>query len=570
MKFSTITYERPDIEQVKATLKQCTQQFLAGNKAQQSAALETTQQVFKQYYGQLALAGVRHDLNTEDEFYKAEIEWGNMTTPIIAALEKDCYQALLKSPHLAALKKEFGTYFFEATALRQKISSEAIIVERQKNNQLTTAYEQFFAKAAIDFKGKNMPIAHLQAYFSDPDRTIRQQATQTYWAFVEQHQAYLDDLFDKLVKNRHQMALKMGYANYMEMSYLEHGRLEYGAKEVQQFRNQIKKEVVPFLLQLHERRQKRLNLDQLHYYDGSLTFLNGNPKPLQDIAIVEVAKKMYDSLSTDTAHFINYMINNELMDLTARQHKTFGGYNSGMILFNCSFIVANFNGTSDDVQTLIHELGHAFQHFQTMRHNPITAKISDLVFPTFDIAEIHSVGMEYLIWDNYELFFGEDADKYRFQKMAGELYGLTWDCLIDEFQQFVYEHPDCTAQERHAAYKRLRAIYRPYITERYYDDNHFLFAGNGWQDSYHIFVRPFYMIDYSLASISALQLWQQSRSDFEGTWTKYNQLCKLGGSLPFLTVLEKTGLQSPFEPGCVTNIVKMVKNWLNAVDDSTF
>lgn len=166
-----------------------------------------------------------------------------------------------------------------------------------------------------------------------------------------------------------------------------------------------------------------------------------------------------------------------------------------------------------------------------------------------------------------ELFFKEDTDKYRFSHLAESLLFIPYGVAVDEFQHFVYEHPEATPEERKQAWRRIEKEYLPH---RNYDENEYLERGGFWHQQRHIFASPFYYIDYTLAQICAFQFWKKMHEDREAAWKDYLHLCDLGGSMSFLHLVKEANLISPFEDGCVASVIGVIENWLNSVDDSKF
>lgn len=162
------------------------------------------------------------------------------------------------------------------------------------------------------------------------------------------------------------------------------------------------------------------------------------------------------------------------------------------------------------------------------------------------------------------LFFEEDADKYRFNHLAGSLEFVPYGVAVDEFQHFVYSNPEATPQERKQAWREIEQKYLPH---RDYDGNSYLEQGGFWHKQAHIFRTPFYYIDYTLAQLCAFQFWKRSNENFAEAWSDYLQLCQAGGSKSFVELVELAGLTSPFKDGCVSSVIGEIESWLNSIDD---
>lgn len=269
---------------------------------------------------------------------------------------------------------------------------------------------------------------------------------------------------------------------------------------------------------------------------------------------------MYNELSPETAEFFNFMVENELMDLVTKKGKDTGGYCTFIEKFRSPFIFSNFNGTAGDVEVLTHEAGHAFQAYSSRNF-----EIPEYFSPTLEACEIHSMSMEYLTWPWMECFFQEQTEKFKYSHLKGSLIFIPYGVAVDEFQHYIYENPDISPADRKKAWLSVEKKYMPYID---YDDNEFLKNGGRWQQQRHIYMTPFYYIDYCLAQICAFQFWKRAHDEDEKALEDYIKLCKAGGSMSFLELVKLANLISPFEEDCIRSFVGDVGKWLDRVDSS--
>lgn len=317
------------------------------------------------------------------------------------------------------------------------------------------------------------------------------------------------------------------------------------------------------LLKLRKRQSERLGIKNPKYYDYTLNYLTGNATPKGDTPyLVECATKMYHDMSEESGKFFDFMVENNLLDLDAKPGKSGGGYMTYIPRYKSPFIFSNSNGTSGDVDTLTHEVGHAFQAY-------LGSKISipDFRMPTLEACEIDSMSMEFFAWPYMELFFKDEADKYRFAHLDGAISFLPYGVEVDEFQHFVYENPELTHKERCEKWKELEKKYRPWLD---YDGNEFLESGHYWIRQSHIFGVPFYYIDYTLAQVLALEFKNEMEKNPAKAWKKYIKLLKMGGKYPFLTLIKNDKLMNPFESGTVKKIIKPQIKVLDSFDDKNF
>ena len=561
MKFSEFKYERPELEKV---IKELTEQIsLIGEDEDLETEIKAIQKVFEindKIATQGQLVSIRNSVDTNDEFYEKEQEFFDENGPKIHQYEHEFMQKLLASKNRKGLEEKFGSLLFVRGETTQKTFSPEIIPDLQQENKLTTEYGKLIASAKIEFKGGIYNLSQMAPFLQDKDRETRHQAQLAVSKFFEDNEVQFDRIYDDMVKTRHQIAKKLGYENFVQLGYDRLSRTDYGAKEVKSYRDQIFEDIVPLVTELTERKAIRLGIENPKSYDLALSFLSGNPTPKGDRAWqVEIAKKMYDEMSEETSKFFRFMLEHELLDLDSKPGKQGGGYCTYLPNFNAPFIFANFNGTSHDVDVLTHEAGHAFQVYSSRELIP------EYRWPTMEAAEIHSMSMEFLAWPWIDQFFLEDTAKYKFSHLAGSISFLPYGVLVDEFQHGIYENPELTPNERKALWRKLEKKYMPY---KDYGDDKFMEKGTYWFRQGHIFGDPFYYIDYTLAQVCAFQYWIMHQENRKEALDSYLKLCKLGGSKSFVGLIESANLKNPFVKGTVKDIVKPLRAYLDAVDDS--
>ncbi len=553
MKFKDMPYTRVDFDEVERELRALMEEFdNAKNGEEQFAVHEKYYELTGKVATLMTIAHIRYDVDTSDEFYKAEQEYYDEKSPIFSNLVLEYQQKMYNSPYRAYLEEKIGPVAFKNMEIAMKSMDEKLIPLMQEENALVMEYNQLIASAKIEFDGKELNLSLLSPYLTSEDREVRAAAWQKKNDFYAENAEKLDEIFDKLVKNRTAQAREMGYENYLELGYYRMNRNCYGKDEVEAFRAQVKEYLVPFAAKLHERRRQRLGLEKLACIDGGVYFKNGNPKPMgTPDEILASGQKMYSELSPETKEFYDFMMENELFDVLGRKTKRAGGYMTYMPLYNSPFVFANFNGTSGDVDVITHECGHAFQGFISGK-DPIKEH-ADI---TMETAEIHSMSMEFFAEQWVHLFFGDRAQDYIDMHLEDSAGFIPYGCMVDEFQHIVYENPDLTPAERHGEWLKLEQVYRPHQDYTGYD---FYSKGGFWQQQLHIYNYPLYYIDYCLAQTCALQYKTKMDADFKAAWESYLKLCNLSASDFFTNMVKEVGLLSPFEPGCLKNIVEKLE-----------
>ncbi|WP_300800231.1 M3 family oligoendopeptidase [uncultured Acetatifactor sp.] len=556
MKFKDMPYERVDFEQVEQEMRALMEAFDSAKDGEEQFAVHQKYYALTDRVGtQMTIAHIRYDADTTDEFYSAEHDYYNEKSPIYHNLALEYEKKLYASPYRDKLVEKIGPVAFKNMEIAQKAMDERLIPLMQEENNLTTEYSKLIAGAKIPFDGQELNLSLLRPYTVHQDRSVRAAAWKAQSEFFAANAQTLDEIYDKLVKNRTAQARALGYDNYLELGYYRMCRNCYGREEVENFRKQVKEDFVPFAEKLHDRRRQRLGLEKLSCIDTAVYFKEGNPAPLgTPQEILEAGRKMYGELSPETREFYDFMMENELFDVLGRKTKRAGGYMTYMPVYQAPFVFANFNGTSGDVDVITHECGHAFQGWLSGK-DPIREH-SDI---TMETAEIHSMSMEFFAQKWMPLFFGERARDYIEMHLEDAAAFIPYGCMVDEFQHTVYENPDMTPAERHAAWLELERQYRPHQD---YGDDPFFGKGGFWQRQQHIYTSPLYYIDYSLAQSCALQYKVKMDADFEGAWASYLKLCRLSASDFFTNMVKEVGLDSPFEAGCMKNIVEKLEKYV--------
>lgn len=561
MKFDQYTYVRPDLELVERDFSMTLEKFSKASSAQEQNELMNEINKLRNDLGTMFnLVYIRHSIDTNDEFYKAEQDYIDEIQPSVEGLITKYYEALVHSPFKQELEAKWGKQLFALAEAQLKVFSPEIVPLLQQENKLSTEYTKLVAAAKIPFEGEERTLAQMEPFAESKDREMRKRANEARFNYFSENEEALDRIYDDLVKVRTEIALKLGYKNFVELAYYRMYRTDYNAEMVAGFRNQVKDFIVPIATKLKERQRERISVESLKYYDEGFKFKSGNAVPKGDPAwIIKNGQRMYDELSAETSKFFAFMTENNLMDLEAKKGKAGGGYCTYIENYKAPFIFSNFNGTSGDIDVLTHEAGHAFQVYSSSHF-----EIPEYNWPTYEAAEIHSMSMEFFTWPWMNLFFEEDTDKYKFSHLSSALLFLPYGVSVDEFQHWVYENPSATPEERKSAW---RSIEKKYMPHKDYEGNDYLEKGGFWQRQGHIYTTPFYYIDYTLAQICAFQFWKRSGEDHKKAWEDYLKLCSLGGSLPFTELVKEANLISPFENGCVESVVGEIENWLNQIDD---
>ncbi|TQR19459.1 M3 family oligoendopeptidase [Psychrobacillus vulpis] len=472
------------------------------------------------------------------------------------------YREILNSKFREQLESQWGKQLFKIAEIRQKTYSDEVQEDILKENRLVSEYQQLLGKAVIPFNGNELRLSTLAPFLGSPDREVRKAAFEAKSGYFEQHASDFERILDELVKTRNRIAKALGYSSFVGLGYDRMHRTGHTPHDLVQYRKQVKEHGVQFISTLRKKQLKRIGVSKLKYYDESFSFPNGAPAPKgTHEEILEVYRIIFHELSPETGVFFDGLMEKGNVDVESRINKMGGAFASYRGSDIASFIFANFNGTSNDVRVFAHEAGHAFQFYMSRHSN-----IHEYILP-YDSCEVFSFTMERFVWPWMELFFGQDTQKYQFSNLTEAFIYMPFVSVVDEFEHFLYEFPTATMEIRKQKWRELEHEYLP---ERDYDGNEFLGQGTGFYEIGHLFISPFYYMDYDLAHFAAVQLWVKQQDDPKSAWESFLKMCKQGGQLPYPELLKSADLDSPFEEGSMERLLEKVKSWINQVDDRSF
>lgn len=561
MKFNEMRYVHLDIESLKEEICKSV------NKFKSADTFECADKAFAEYgrladtvETQAALAYIRHTVNTLDEFYDKEQEFLDENLPVLTEYFQMMSKALLESPFRDEFTKKYGELMFINEEMDLKTFSPEIVGDLQEENKLTTEYEKLLASAQIEFNGKICTVSQLAPYKQDTDDKIRLEAWTAEGRFYKENKEQLDSIFDKLVRLRNKIAKNLGLEDFTQLGYYRMRRNSYTKEDVAKFREAVQKYLVPLADKIYRETAERIGRPYpLNYADSALMFKSGNPKPSGNADdILAAAKNFYRTLSPETAEFIDFMFENELLDVLSKKGKAQGGYCIEIPDYKAEFIFANFNGTSDDVETVTHEAGHAFAGYTARNIFPAALRS-----PTMESCEIHSMSMEFFAWKAAGEFYGKEADKFKYSHLASAVKFIPYGTMVDHFQHIVYERPELTPEQRDSVWAELTGVYMPWIK---LGEIPFYGDGCAWQRQHHIYSSPFYYIDYCFAQTVALEFWAMMQTDWEKAWESYKKLVGFAGTKKFTELVSSSGLDNPFDENTLRSVCETASKWLSEFD----
>lgn len=477
-----------------------------------------------------------------DRYYREEV------TPVSDAGSSAMVNALLGSRHKAALAERFGGHLIRVLETTVEPLAPINSDLRVKASDLMNRYDKIVASGEVTVNGEKVTLAVARNMQSSQDPSIRRQAFEGYRTWFLDHRQEIGELYDNLVKLRDQMGRNLGHSNFIPLGYLGMGRTDYGPAEAASFRENVRRYAVPLQKKLYERQAALLGTGTLKpwdsAYDPSLTLPAGVAPVTSQL---DKAQRVFEALSPELAKHFARMREEGLIDLENRKGKQAGAYCTSFSDEGRVAIFCNSTGDQEDVGTLMHEMGHAFQGWESQ---PIEAV--DLQWPTSDACEIHSMGMEYLSMRHMNEFFNdEQSEKFRRHRWKDAVELLCYICIVDEFQHWVYENPSATPDERDQAWDRIWDVYKPGID--FSGVEHYKHAR--WYAQGHIFSSPFYYIDYAIAETGAMQLALIDAEDHPRALDIYLNLCRIGGTMSVLNIFKSAGLRSPFDPNVMRELM---------------
>lgn len=558
-KFNELPYERPDVKGLKKAFADHLKQFQrAKTFAEADAAFLGFMSAMESWATQSTVAYIRNSINLKDAFYDKEVKFYNREGSVLMLTLKKAIKAVLASPFRAQFEEKYGSHMFRDYETQMKLIKLTTVLPTIREGNLCNEYSKAAAGCSVEFMGEKCNFYGLLRHMQSTDRSERRAAFAEWAKLYEGISGQLDTIYGKLVRIRTTIAKRLGYKSYIDYAYLARGRYDYDVERAAAFREAVRTYITPLCEKLYREQAERLGLEKLEWYDEALCFAEGNAVPMgTPEELTEKALRMYEEMSPQTGEFFNFMKAHELYDFVTRENKQLGGYMTFLPDFQAPFIFSNFNGTSADIDVLTHEAGHAFEGYYASRCLPVQQMISS----TSEINEIHSMSMELFAYPYMERFFGEQTDKYIYAHFTEAIKTIPYLVSVDEFQHRVFENPHMTPAEWRRAWKEIEQKYMPW---RSYDGNAFLEEGGFWMQKQHIFLHPFYYIEYAMAQLDAFALYRKQVAGGDA-WESYLKLCGMGGMYGYYETLERAGLPNPLEVETVKTLAAFVEEQVNVL-----
>jgi len=432
--------------------------------------------------------------------------------------------------------------------------------------KLDNEYDKLTGALKVEWQGEEKNLSQLSVFLQDKERPIRERAWKTSMDLWLGCRDTLNKLYSDMLTLRKQVAANAGLPDYRAYAFREKERFDYTPEDCFTFHEAIEAVVVPAAQRIYARKQQQLGLNSLRPWDTQVDASETPPlRPYaEQTELIQGSLNIFQQVDPILARHLATMAEENLLDLDTRPGKALGGFCSELPLRKRPFIFMNGVGLHDDVQTLLHEAGHAFHVFET----------ADLPFiwqtePPLEFCEVASMSMEllagpYLTKANGGFYTESEAARARIEHLEGIITFLPYMAVVDMFQHWVYTHSDeaLNPDNCDAAWDQLWLRFMPGVNWQGFEDARM----TGWQRKPHIFSSPFYYIEYGLAQIGALQIWRNSLLDPAGAIASYRQALALGGTRSLPELFSVAGAEFRFDTAILTELVSLVEQTIRQLE----
>ncbi len=482
----------------------------------------------------------------------AHLEFVREIEPGLKPVQNAFREKYLDSPYRSALPRDRYLVFDRAQENRRALYREANISRETALAELEQQYQKTIGAMTVHFRDQERTPAQMALYLEETDRGLRQ----TAWELVASRRLSdrdtLDDQFDRMIALRDEIAREAGFPDFIAYAYRLRERFDYGVEDALAFQQAIETVVVPLARAIQRKRREALGVDVLRPWDLHVDPLGRPPlRPFQDVdQLGQRTESIFEAVDPELGQQFRYLRANGLLDLANRKGKAPGGYQTTLEDDRLPFIFMNAVGVDGDVRTLLHEGGHAF-HALASRGETLAAYREAPI----EFCEVASMSMELLgARDLSEFYDEDDAHRSYRQLLEGIVLILPWIATVDAFQHWIYANPGHTRDERRAAWTKLLDRFGGIEDWTGHEEA----RASLWHRQLHIFLYPFYYIEYGIAQLGALGIWRRALSDRAGAVAAYRRGLSLGGSRPLPELFEAAGLPFGFHESTISPLMKAV------------
>lgn len=457
-------------------------------------------------------------------------------------------RAQLPRPRYAIFDRDL-----EARARLYRPENVALETEEAK---LSQQYQKLCGSLTVQFRGEEKTLTQVDRHLEEPDRALRQEAWELTTNRRLQEAEQFEEIFDQMLALREQIARNAGFANYVEYAFKLRGRFDYTPTDCVNFHDAIESEFVPAMRELRAARRRELGLGTLRPWDLAVDPQSRAPlRPFEHVEeMVSGTQRIFNQLDLSLADRFRTLQDWKLLDLANRKGKAPGGYQATLTESRLPFIFMNAVGQQRDVETLLHEAGHAFHALATQQEELLAYRESPIEF-----AEVASMAMELLGNDLIETFYAPaEAVRARRTHLENIILQFSWIASVDAFQHWIYTHPGHTRGERTAAWLALRARFGVEVDWSGLEPA----QAHSWHRQLHIFELPFYYVEYGIAQLGALQLWANAKVDKAKALRDYQAALTLGGSRPLPELFAAAGCRFDFTAATLKPLMELIRGEL--------
>jgi oligoendopeptidase F len=495
-----------------------------------------------------------HTDNADAE--KAYLHFVENVEPQLKPRQFELEKIYVAHPQREKLPRERFFIFDRDTKSHVELFRQENVPLETEEAKLCQRYQKLIGAQTVKFRGEEKTLVQMGRFLEEPDRALRQEAWELVAKRRLQDAEKCEELFDEMLKLRAQIAKNAGFDNYRDYMFRRNGRFDYTPDDCVKFHDAIESEIVPAVREIQNERRVQMKLEKLRPWDLAVDPLNRPAlKPFQQVGeMVSRTQNIFNKLDAELARGFQQMHDLKLLDLDNRKGKAPGGYQSTLNEARLPFIFMNAVGVQRDVETILHEAGHAFHALATRdedlypyRHAPI------------EFCEVASMAMELLADNLMEEFYSTpDANRARKTHLEGIIGFFPWMATVDAFQHWIYTHPNHTRSERKAAYLELMNRFGGITDWSGWEDA----RAFSWHRQLHIFIHPFYYVEYGIAQLGALQIWANAKRDKNRALDDYKKSLELGGSRPLPELFHAAGCSFTFDSATIRPLAKMLREEL--------
>lgn len=476
--------------------------------------------------------------------------------PQLAPLEDALNKKIIQSdfvPELESKDESYGIYFRSLRGAVELFREENIALQTEIQT-LAQEYSAIQGSLQIEWEGKPITLQQASNLLLETNREVRQNIWEKITAAHLSKAAELETLFSKQVSLRHQIAVNAGFNNYRDYTFKSLGRYDYTVEHCKQFHTSVESAVVPLLRKITQKRKEQLRLNQLMPWDMAVDPLGRNPlKPFTNGEdLLRKGLSCLRDIRPFFAECLETMEKHGLLDLESRLGKAPGGYNYPLAKTNMPFIFMNASGNLRDVETLVHEAGHAIHSF---RMAPL--ELNAFKNTPSEVAELASMSMELLSMDGWNHYFSDSSELQRAkeEQLEGIIGTLPWIAQVDAFQHWIYENPTHSISERQSYWLSLNQRFGTGMVD------YSPFPGvleSSWHKQLHIFELPFYYIEYGIAQLGSIGIWKNYLENRELALDHYENFLKLGYKTSIPQIYQTAGVEFNFTEAYISTLMNSV------------